>query len=231
MLFDKSYYIDINNARWNITKKILDEVRDNKQNIDTCIDIGCGPGWFSKKLLDWGLAVHGIDGRLELIYEAKRRVPNAKFSHINIESNMEVSQLTSEDLILCFGILYHTENPFRVIRNLETLTKKILFIESMIIPESKPILWLVEENKNETQGLTRYAMIPSQTCMIKMLQTSGFEYVYKYLGNVDHEDFIESDTKYKRRGIFIASRVNLKVKDLVLVPDIPTPKYDFSKKI
>jgi len=230
MLFDEPYYIKINEVRWRIAKHVLDEIcLKNKQHLSTCIDVGCGPGWFTEKLLALEMSVIGLEGRLELVQEAKRRLPETKFYHIDVESKTQILSIPAADLVFCFGLLYHTENPFRVIRSLSILTKKVLFIESIIIPESTPITWLVEEGKNVTQGLTHLAMIPSRTCVIKMLQSSGFEYVYEYLGKIEHNDFIETDTRYKRRGIFIASRDSLIINDFVLLSVITTPKYDFSK--
>lgn len=231
MLFDQSYYIKINETRWSIAENVLNEIRyNNRQEISTCIDAGCGPGWFTEKLVNCGLTAIGLEGRLELVKEAKQRVPEARFYHLDVESKREMLSLPGADLVFCFGLLYHMENPFRVIRNLHDLTKKMLFIESIIIPESAPITWLVEEGKNETQGLTHRAMIPSRTCMIKMLQSSGFEYIYEYSGKIEHEDFIETDTRHKRRSIFLAARVSLKTSDFKIAPKIITPKYDFSKK-
>lgn len=232
MLFDESYYIKINEARWSMAEKVLNEIcHNNGQEISSCIDVGCGPGWFTKKLITYGISAIGLEGRIELVEEAKLRVPEARFYHIVVESKTQMSSLLSADLVFCFGLLYHTENPFRVIRNLHGLTKKILFIESIIIPENTPITWLVEEGKNETQGLTYHAMIPSRTCMVKMLQSSGFKYVYEFSGKIKHEDFIETDTKHKRRAVFLAARVNLEVSGFMLAPQVATPKFDFSKKI
>jgi 2-polyprenyl-3-methyl-5-hydroxy-6-metoxy-1,4-benzoquinol methylase len=229
MLFDEPYYIDINHARWTVVETILNAIKQkNEIELSSCLDVGCGPGWFSRKLVDRGLSVIGIDGRLELVEIAKDRVSHAKFDCKDIESREQISKLDRADLVFCFGLLYHTENPFRAIRNLYALTKKILLIESIIIPGNKPIAWLVEEGKNETQGLTHYAMIPSRSCAIEMLRIAGFKYVYEYQGEVEHEDFRETDDKHQRRRIFLASLVNLEVNNLVQAPQTSTPKYNFS---
>ncbi len=230
MLFDEPYYININEARWTVAEKVINEIKfKNGLDLSNCIDVGCGPGWFAQKLVSWGAAVEGIDGRMELIEQARKRVPNAQFYCVDVESKTQMSNFSRADLVFCFGLLYHTENPFRVIRNLHALTEKILFIESMIVPGDNPIAWLVEEGKNETQGLTHYAMIPSKNCAIKMLQIAGFKYVYEYIGQVDHEDFIDTETKYRRRRIFLASNLKLNISNLNESPKIATPKYNFGK--
>ncbi|MBR8826627.1 MAG: class I SAM-dependent methyltransferase [Gomphosphaeria aponina SAG 52.96 = DSM 107014] len=230
MLFDEPYYISINEARWTVAEKVLNELKvKHNLALSSCLDVGCGPGWFAEKLVNWGVKVTGIDGRLELVEAARNRVANASFELVDVESKTAMSSLSKADLVFAFGLLYHTENPFRVIRNLHSLTEKVLLIESQIIPGDNPITWLVEEGKNETQGLTHHALIPSRSCLLKMLQVAGFAYVYEYLGKVDHEDFIETETKYGRRGIFLAAHEKLQGQDLVECPQITTPKYEFHK--
>ncbi len=231
MLFDEPYYIAINQARWAVAENVLNQLRIYQGlSFTNCIDVGCGPGWFSEKLVNWGVNVIGLEGRQELVEEASKRVTEAKFYQVDVESTPQMSQFAGADLVFCFGLLYHTENPFKVIRNLNLLTKKVLFIESMNVPLSEPVTYLVEEGKNETQGLTYHAMIPSRSCLLKMLQVSGFPYLYDYQGYVDHEDFWETETKHQRRGIFLASTVELQVSDLVPSPEIVTPKYNFFKQ-
>ena len=111
MLFDQSYYIEINEARWHMAEKILNEIQHGQEErLQSCIDVGCGPGWFTKRLLAYGLSVVGIDGRDELIQVARGRVPEGEFYQIDVESKREVAALSSADLVFCFGLLYHVEN-------------------------------------------------------------------------------------------------------------------------
>ncbi|NEP52100.1 MAG: class I SAM-dependent methyltransferase, partial [Moorea sp. SIO3C2] len=160
MLFDEPYYIAINQARWAVAENVLNQLKINQGlSFTSCLDVGCGPGWFSEKLVNWGVNVIGLEGRQELVEEASKRVNEAKFYQVDVESTQQMSQFAGADLVFCFGLLYHTENPFKVIRNLNLLTKKVLFIESMNVPFDQPVTYLVEEGKNETQGLTYHAMI------------------------------------------------------------------------
>jgi hypothetical protein len=59
------------------------------------------------------------------------------------------------DLIFCFGLLYHTENPFQVIRNIERLTGQRLLLEPPAFPSHEPVLRFVDEGPYLDQGLTR----------------------------------------------------------------------------
>lgn len=231
VLFDEPYYIRINEARWAVAKQLLVGIQDQCEvQLKTCLDVGSGPGWFTQRLATLGLAVEGLEGRVENVQAAQARLPQVPFYHVNVESEQEVATFKPCDLTFCFGLLYHTENPFRVLRNLRRLTKKVLLIESMLIPSESPCAWLIGENVNETQGLTSYAMIPSRTSLIKMLESAGFPYRYEYQGPVEHEDFQETEARYRRRGIFVASSMALSLNQLYLLPAIAIPKYDFTKR-
>lgn len=231
-LFDEPYYIKINEARWAMAREVLTQVRDRcSLALSTCLDVGCGPGWFSQKLADLGLNVEGIDGRWENVETARRRAPGLQFHHGNIESDVETAALGQFDLVFCFGLLYHTENPFRVIRTLHRLTRKVLFVESIVAPEDSAGAWLVDENSNETQGLTTYSLIPSRAGMLKMLHASGFKHVYEFLGPVQHDDFREMAARHRKRRVFLASTAALTLDQIVPAPEIATPKYDSAKKV
>lgn len=231
MLFDEQYYLHINQARWTVAERIVPQLRDAGLELKTCLDVGCGPGWFSEKLAAQGFQVEGLEGRSATVEEARRRAPQVRFHLANIESETVPAVLGTYDFVFCFGLLYHTENPFRVIRNLRQLTKKILFIESIIIPGDAPFLWFVSEGLNETQGLTFSSLIPTRTSLVKMLHCAEFPYVYEYLGPVEHEDFQETDKQHRRRRIFVASTTTvLTIDQLEAISPAATPKYDFTKR-
>lgn len=230
-LFDEPYYISINHARWAAAEQVLAALQDEAGlSLTTCLDVGCGPGWFSQRLAHRGLAVEGLDGRPANVELARQRLPGCRFHLANIESEGTVNGLGPYDLVFCFGLLYHTENPFRVIRNLRRVTRRVLFLESIIVPLESPCAWLVEESQNETQGLTSFALVPSHTCLTKMLQAAGFVHVYDCAVPVSHEDFAESATRHRRRRLFVASPAPLCAPDLVAVPPVTTPKFDFTKR-
>lgn len=230
MLFDESFYLRINEARWRMAERAIGQIcTRSRVDLRTCLDVGCGPGWFSERLASLGLRVEGLEGRLENIKAARRRVPTVRFHHADIEYEPRVRRLGVYDLVFCFGLLYHTENPFRVIRNLRRLTGKVLFLETRVVPGETPSARLVAENVNDTQGLTHHAWIPSRAAVVKMLQVSGFPNVYEYGTPMDHEDFQETPSRHRMRRIFLASEQLLASDGLVLFPPIAAPKVTFSK--
>jgi SAM-dependent methyltransferase len=226
ILFDRPFYIEINEARWIMAKGILGQL----PGIKTCLDVGCGPGWFSARLLKMGYGVVGIDGRDELVEEAIRRVPEARFKVVDITLNTAYAAVSPTDLVFCFGLLYHLENPFAAIRQLHALSNKYLFIETQIAPGDAANLVLVSEGKNETQGLNFHAIIPSRRALLKMLYVSGFHSVFRYFGTVDHIDFVDGPQRIHRREIFLATKAeSICLPEFVLEAEPVTPKIDYTR--
>jgi 2-polyprenyl-3-methyl-5-hydroxy-6-metoxy-1,4-benzoquinol methylase len=79
-------------------------------NLANALDAGCGVGFFAQALEECGLYVRGFDGRLENVVEARRRFPRFPFGQADIE-DPDIARLGTFDLVLCFGLVYHLENP------------------------------------------------------------------------------------------------------------------------
>src|SRR5713226_4522185 len=145
--FDQKEYRQLIEARG---KTIVRTVTRLKRALDlsNALDAGCGVGFFSQTLLECGLNVCGFDGRGENVTEARRRFPHIPFEQGDIEERA-IAQLGRFDFVLCFGLLYHLENPLLAIRNLRGLTEKCLLMESMCLPEEKSSMLLRVEPRQE----------------------------------------------------------------------------------
>jgi FkbM family methyltransferase len=183
-------------------------------------DVGCGIGHFSKFLRELGFEVVGIDGREENVREAEHRYANIEFHQANIEDDLS-QRFGTFDLVFCMGLLYHLENPFLAIRRLRVLAKKVLLIESMCLPDSKPWMLLREEPRAGNQSLTNVAFYSSEGCLVKMLYRAGFSAVYRFAVLPNHDDFQETSTHSRRRVILLALFEAVSVAGLVPVPEPP----------
>ncbi len=207
--FDQRRYLRLIDARGETIRAVVAELKD-ALGLSTALDAGCGVGFFAQILQECGLSVGAFDGRMENILEARKRFPEIPFEQGDVESP-GILALGAFDLTLCFGLLYHLENPMLAIRHLRALTGKGLLLESMCIPgNSAGMVWR-EEPAAADQSLTDIALYPSEACLVKMLYRAGFAAVYRVAELPDHDDFRETPLHARRRTVLFAAAVPARV--------------------
>jgi SAM-dependent methyltransferase len=212
-LFDRSWTRNFTKLRQEFITEFLGHVR-GQFDLTSAIDVGCGVGDLTKFLSNQGYRVTGVDGRGENVAEAKRRYSNINFVVQDAE-DLSKEDVGTFDLVLCFGLLYHLENPFRAIRRLHSLTGKILLVETMCFPSSSTTMELLDEGVAEDQGLNYVAFYPSESCLVKMLYRAGFPFVYTFRTLPADELYSESVWRKRLRTFLVASRSPLTVPSLV----------------
>ncbi len=216
--FDSDLTRGFTEARQAFIGQLLGSLRQQTDML-SALDVGCGVGYFSKFLLEAGFRVVALDGREENVREGKRRYPEVDFVVGNAE-DMPLSQLGTFDFVLCVGLLYHLENPFRAIRNLHSLTSKVLLVESMCAPGDDPSMKLVDESHAEDQGLNCVAFYPTESCLSKMLYRAGFPFVYSFETLPDHPLFHASLWRRRERTMLMASKDRLRAAALRAAPNV-----------
>jgi FkbM family methyltransferase len=226
--FDQKEYRQLIEARGETIRRAVTGLK-SALKLSNAVDAGCGVGFFSQTLAECGLNVCGFDGREENVAEARRRFPNIPFEEGNIEERA-ILQLGRFDLVLCFGVLYHLENPMLAVRNLRGLTEKCLLLESMCLQEEKASMLLREEPCQDDQGLTEVACYPSEEGLVKMLYRSGFGMVYRVIPLPDHEDFRETAEHARRRTVLLASTTAIDVAGFRLICEPREAEDPWAKK-
>jgi FkbM family methyltransferase len=216
-VFDQPHYRAMNEARGEALRLFLLSV-EKELTLRSAVDVGCGLGYFSALLRGFHLDVLGLDSRAENIEEARTRVLDAKFRLADAEDS-RICSFGKFDLALCFGLLYHLENPFAAIRNLFALTGKIAIVEGMCLPGSEPILGVREEGPTEDQGMRHIALYPTENALVKLLYRSGFPFVYRFRNPPGHPDFRSSRDRKQTRTMLAASTVPIKSDMVVLVAE------------
>ena len=107
----------------------------------TFLDVGASDGYESRAMAIAGAArAVAVEGRDRLYQQAV-----AARDHLSL-SNQEILQLDARridtyelgefDVVLCFGFLYHMENPFNVLKRLRNVTRTLLLLETQVAPRS-----------------------------------------------------------------------------------------------
>ena len=226
--FDQKEYRQLIEARGETIQRVVTRLKP-ALGLSNAVDAGCGVGFFSRTLLECGLNACGFDGRAENVAEARRRFPQVPFERGDIEER-GILQLGRFDFVLCFGLLYHLENPFLAIRNLRGLTEKCLLLESMCLPGEKPSMLLRVEPRQEDQSLTEVACYPNEVSLVMMLYRSGFSMVYRVMPLPDHEDFRETTEHARRRTVLLASTAPIDIAGFRLIPEPQEAEDPWAKK-
>ena len=112
----------------------------------TAIDLACSEGWFSHRLLEWGAqTVTGVDIRPENIRRAtlvrdRLGIDPARLPlRISDVFDVDPGRLGTFDVVLCFGLVYHLENPIGGLRIARALTRGVCIVESQLTEQVEPI--------------------------------------------------------------------------------------------
>jgi SAM-dependent methyltransferase len=188
------------------------------------LDVGCGFGYFSNWLSELGLEVTAVDGRRDNVAEASRRHPHVRFEVANVEDQL-LTGVRTFDFVLCFGLLYHLENPFAAVRNLAAVSSNVLLIESVCAPGREVAAYMYEERQGLDQGINYIALIPTEAWLIKALYAAGFSFVYRTSRPPEHIDFRSRVGKKRRRIVLVASKREVISPLLVLAHEPRTRRY------
>jgi SAM-dependent methyltransferase len=211
--FDQKAYEQLNKAREAVVRDLIAQLKVVLP-FATAVDIGCGVGHFSNVLDSLGLNVLGLDAREQNVLEARRRYPHIRFEVMNVE-DLRLLQFGQFDLVFCFGLLYHLENPFQSIRNMSSMTTQVALLEGVCYPSRESMMVLVDEDDLDDQGVNNIAFYPTETCLIKMLFRSGYTYCFLPRSMPDHPFYNPPEGPFRYRTLLVASKHPLKLASLI----------------
>ena len=220
--FDSAQAIAINKARL----EHLDSLQRSLEG-KSVLDVGCGVGILSQFFIQRNCRVTCVDGRSENIRELKSRYPGLEAFVANIETE-PLSAFGLFDVVFCYGLLYHLENPIAGLQNIASVCKDLLLLETVITDSAKPITTLVDEPPDAfNQSLGFLANRPSPAYVILALSRAGFQYFYATKKPPRYPDFIfewQNNVEYSRDGhllrcVFIASRSPINNPNLALLAE------------
>jgi 2-polyprenyl-3-methyl-5-hydroxy-6-metoxy-1,4-benzoquinol methylase len=184
------------------------------------LDVGAGVGHLARFFTERECRVVAVDARAETLPRCAGTTQQVDGRVADVEEDL--SSLGRFDVVLCYGLLYHLENPIRALRNIGAICDELLLIETMICDSPLPVARLDDETLSVNQALRGLAHRPSPSYLALALNRIGFEYVCRAREAPSHPDYeVEElgDLAVARdghllRGVFVASRRELPTERL-----------------
>jgi len=166
----------------------------------SAIDLACHQGWFAAHLAQRGFgSVLGVDARAEHVADATLMRDVLDLRKLTYEQSdvhaLDVTTLGTHDLVLCFGLIYHLENPIGALRTARALCRRLCLIETQVAPGLsgwidygnhqyvRPLqgsFGLIDETA-DTHGpeasTTGICLVPSTEALVWILGKIGFDRV------------------------------------------------------
>jgi len=97
-------------ARWGCISSLLNEITDknfkNKKTKYRIIDVGCGRGWLSNLLTEYG-SVEGVEPIATVVNHARRLFPNVKFYQGDVETIIMSPDFCAYEIVVCSEVIEH----------------------------------------------------------------------------------------------------------------------------
>lgn len=126
-------------ARAALLRMVL-EMMDEKARVGDVLDVACHEGWFTELLSHHAEAVLGVDKNKESIEAARGMVQeildrwNTRFRHLPEGFGRDTELKQTFELVVCFGLLYHHDDPVGLVRALAHHSSRAVLIETQLAP-------------------------------------------------------------------------------------------------
>ena len=163
----------------------------------SAVDLACHQGFFAMELAKLGCGdVLALDARREHVDDAILVRDALGLARVQPEvcdvHDARAAQYGTHDVVLCFGLIYHLENPVGALRRARELCKGVCLVETQVVPNlSGPVDWgsyrfvkplmgsfgIIDETY-ETHGpemsTTGICLAPSTEALLWLMEAVGF---------------------------------------------------------
>ncbi|MHB8500494.1 MAG: class I SAM-dependent methyltransferase [Candidatus Acidiferrales bacterium] len=216
-VFDNAKTVDISTARMDHLESLGLPLEGRK-----VLDVGAGVGHLAQYFVRRGCDVTCTDGRASNIDRMRELYPGLKSAVCDVQTEA-LSRLGMFDVVFCYGLLYHLESPVAAMRNMASVCREIILLETQVCDHVLPILRMGQEDTSADQALTGLGGRPSPSYVTMIFRNVGFEHIYAPKIPPAHPDFrfrwkstgTTGKKKHPIRCVFVASRNKLPEERLV----------------
>ena len=183
------------------------------------LELGSGPGDHTEFYARRECAIVAVDARQECLNLLKERFPGVRTVLCDLNAPGQLTDLGAFDVIHCYGILYHLENPSHLLAYMGQACNGLAIVETCVLPDSDSKVQLVNEALEDyTQSSTGRGCRPTRKWVFAELRAS-FPFVYHTRTQPLHPEFPVdwndlSGAPALIRSIFVASKYALDLTSL-----------------
>lgn len=187
----------IHEARRAMLLKVLADRFGARLGQISAIDLACHQGYFSLAMSERVGRVQSLDVNTDSLEDAARIArlqgrENITFTHGDVQE-IDPARLERSDFVLMYGLIYHIEDPMRLLRRAANWCADTMLIETQLadFDVATRIEWgaydhfrtveglfaLVDDQENAEGGVTELALVPSLKALQKILGALGFSRV------------------------------------------------------
>ena len=213
--FASQAYQEHNQARLKhlaqIVKDVPIELRGKR-----VLEVGSGPGDHTGFFLERGCTVVSVDSRAECCKAVRARHGNE--AHVVDMNNPDLARFGTFDVVYCYGLLYHLENPRQAIVEMDKVCTSTLLLETCVAhAPTLDALNITAEANDATQSSTGRGCRPDRRWLFSEL-CEHFAHVYQTRSQPRHREFPTDwtlpPTGLLSRVVYIASRMSLDERHL-----------------
>jgi SAM-dependent methyltransferase len=186
------------------------------------LEVGAGIGLHTPFFLERGCDVVITDANPENVAEIRRRHPGRHVEQADLDGADDLRRLGTCDVVYCYGLLYHLENPERAIQRMAEVCTGQLLLETCVSLGSHPEVVFLRDTSGNNQATTGIGCRPTRLWVMEKLRRY-FGHAYLSRTQPDHEDFPIAwdlpETRLLYRAVFVGSKSPLPAA--TLTPDIP----------
>jgi SAM-dependent methyltransferase len=153
------------------------------------LEVGCGPGDHTGFFLERGCSVYAVDARQECIQALRARYPSVMTAQVDVNTPDALRNLGRFEVVYCYGLLYHLEDPKTGIANMASVCSDLLLLESCVSARGSEHVYPAQELAEDfTQSIRGLGCRPTRQWLFKSLE-QYFPFVYQTRTQPDHPEF------------------------------------------
>ncbi|MDQ6929850.1 MAG: GSCFA domain-containing protein [Candidatus Eremiobacteraeota bacterium] len=152
------------------------------------LEVGAGPGHHTAFYVERNCNVVATDARAECTEKIRSTFPAVRTAVVDMNHPWRLAELGLFDIVHCYGLLYHLEDPEAAIREMAARCTSLLLLETCVSATGSEINPVPELHDDYTQSVTGMGCRPGRAWVFEALR-KYFPYVYETRTQPNHDEF------------------------------------------